>query len=1124
MTLSLATRAFSLFVYLLLLDGVAIFFFTRGFLLTRSELSAFSNCSDVSGISSCSVKTFECLSQECKMNDNKEEKSASGPIIQKQDTPHMDEVADSGTASPSDHKVEKSNGQCWTRPTIKKAIVLIVDALRFDFVAHSRNFRGDPKPWMDKLPVLQRLVAEDNSTARIFKFLADPPTTTLQRLKGLTTGGLPTFIDIGHSFGAPAIVEDNLLLQLQRTGKRVVMMGDDTWLQLFPTQFSKAYPFPSFNVKDLHTVDDGVIRELFPALHRDDWDVLIGHFLGVDHVGHTFDVESPRMGEKLRQYNDVIERVVTLLRNMSEPGGLHEDTLLIVMGDHGQTLDGDHGGGTPEEVETALFALSMNRRSGGCLSKALVSSCDVEDPVIGCISSIPQLDFSATLATFLGVPFPFGSVGQVNAELFDLVARDPEPSPMDLPGDSDSSLCTLRMLERYKEILCINSWQVRRYFEAYTAVAITGLPKQDLERLETLYSTAHALHETHLCNGCHLSSVTDVEVEATITRRMIDEIKERVEAYRAYLSAAASLARSQWTQFGIEWMVIGLLLLPASIAVRAVALYRLAQNVQERWEVGLLPVKPLLVNSIGSSYPVVMLLVLHPLFHGTPFYSALMYIQKNVSSVILSVTIAASVVAYMTASPRSFSGKKFRFWTGGSRKSRKFPTVKQVDPRSVVAALFVILHALSLFSNSYIVAEGAVINFLMASSGMIYLRYAIKARSKIFQALCYLGFIWILPRVHSLALFKGLKAVEGSGFFSSALNSANSSKMLLLQLVLTITTVGFPLVALTWLIRWKLSKSQLSVGRLWRSVQTGTAVSYLLITVYWVMMDLSSSGLVSVPDVVMRFVRLDIPRTIYFITCAVISAATAREIHNWRVLGSKCTCAAELLLRSGTVIVAGFSGSLMILMGRRGPLMLMLVAVEVWCFLELQSLTSCGKSRELTSPDKGRKQPERIVPSFGPSADWGLIASQVFFSTGHSCDFNGLHFSAAFVGFDEFGFYQQGILLAVETFGASHMLPIFGLPILVLWGLRLTRSSARADDKDVVLQVTKGYLWFSLVQAIITTITTASVCIQRRHLMVWRIFAPKFVFDSVGLLLVDVLVILATSSFFFFSEQKQHSS
>ncbi|KAJ0798886.1 putative alkaline-phosphatase-like, core domain superfamily [Helianthus annuus] len=105
---------------------------------------------------------------------------------------------------------------------------------------------------MDKLQVLHKLASE--SGARIFKAIADPPTTSLQRLKGLTTGGLPTFIDIGNSFGAPAIVEDNLIHQLVQNGKRVVMMGDDTWTQLFPHHFNKSYPYPSFNVKDLDTV------------------------------------------------------------------------------------------------------------------------------------------------------------------------------------------------------------------------------------------------------------------------------------------------------------------------------------------------------------------------------------------------------------------------------------------------------------------------------------------------------------------------------------------------------------------------------------------------------------------------------------------------------------------------------------------------------------------------------------------------------------------------------------------------------------------------------------------------------------------------------------------------------
>ncbi|KAG0479716.1 hypothetical protein HPP92_010574 [Vanilla planifolia] len=172
---------------------------------------------------------------------------------------------------------------------------------------------------MDKLQVLQKLASKERFRARIFKAIADPPTTSLQRLKGLTTGGLPTFIDVGNSFGAPAIVEDNLILQ----------------------------------------VDNGVIEHLMPSLLKEDWDVLIAHFLGVDHAGHIHGVHSSPMIAKLEQYNTILEEVVDVLKNYSGPGGLHENTLLLVMGDHGQTLNGDHGGGTAEEVETSLFAMSL---------------------------------------------------------------------------------------------------------------------------------------------------------------------------------------------------------------------------------------------------------------------------------------------------------------------------------------------------------------------------------------------------------------------------------------------------------------------------------------------------------------------------------------------------------------------------------------------------------------------------------------------------------------------------------------------------------------------------------------------------------------------------------------------
>ena len=58
------------------------------------------------------------------------------------------------------------------------------------------------------------------------------------------------------------ISEDNLIAQAATAGRRVAFSGDDTWLELFnPSVFAGGVePYPSFNVKDLDTVDQGVTR------------------------------------------------------------------------------------------------------------------------------------------------------------------------------------------------------------------------------------------------------------------------------------------------------------------------------------------------------------------------------------------------------------------------------------------------------------------------------------------------------------------------------------------------------------------------------------------------------------------------------------------------------------------------------------------------------------------------------------------------------------------------------------------------------------------------------------------------------------------------------------------------
>lgn len=117
--------------------------------------------------------------------------------------------------------------------------------------------KQNPLPHENRLPIMNDLIKKHPNHARLLRFKADPPTTTMQRLKGLTTGSLPTFIDIGSNFATPEINEDNIIDQIVRQNLSIVFMGDSTWVELFPNRFRRQYPFPSFNILDLDTVDNG---------------------------------------------------------------------------------------------------------------------------------------------------------------------------------------------------------------------------------------------------------------------------------------------------------------------------------------------------------------------------------------------------------------------------------------------------------------------------------------------------------------------------------------------------------------------------------------------------------------------------------------------------------------------------------------------------------------------------------------------------------------------------------------------------------------------------------------------------------------------------------------------------
>jgi len=69
-------------------------------------------------------------------------------------------------------------------------------------------------------------------------------------------------------------------------------------------------------------VDNNVTRHVDEELERNDWDVMVLHYLGLDHIGH---VEGPRsllVQPKLSEMDGIVQRVVDSVRRQVLVGDL----------------------------------------------------------------------------------------------------------------------------------------------------------------------------------------------------------------------------------------------------------------------------------------------------------------------------------------------------------------------------------------------------------------------------------------------------------------------------------------------------------------------------------------------------------------------------------------------------------------------------------------------------------------------------------------------------------------------------------------------------------------------------------------------------------------------------------
>ncbi|KAM6221595.1 GPI ethanolamine phosphate transferase 2 isoform 2-T2 [Rhynchocyon petersi] len=287
----------------------------------------------------------------------------------------------------------------WTKlppPVFSKVVIVLIDALRDDFVFGSKGVKF--------MPYTTYLV--EKGASHSFVAEAKPPTVTMPRIKALMTGTLPGFVDVVRNLNSPVLLEDNLIEQARAAGRRMIFYGDETWVKLFPKHFVEYDATTSFFVSDYTEVDNNVTRHLEKVLKREDWDVLVLHYLGLDHIGHLSGPNSPLIGHKLSEMDGILMKIHMALLSKERAAPL--PTLLVLCGDHGMSERGSHGASSTEEVSTPLVLVSsaFERKPG-----------DIRRP-----KHVQQTDLAATLAIGLGIPIPKNSVGRF---LFPVVERKP---------------------------------------------------------------------------------------------------------------------------------------------------------------------------------------------------------------------------------------------------------------------------------------------------------------------------------------------------------------------------------------------------------------------------------------------------------------------------------------------------------------------------------------------------------------------------------------------------------------------------------------------------------------------------------------------------------------------------
>ncbi|KAJ5778922.1 hypothetical protein N7457_006642 [Penicillium paradoxum] len=982
--------------WIFLLHVAGIYLFTKGFLLTRMVLE---------NKSSCDILPFE-------------------------DTLALSHTTALGS---------KQQKGCWHEKTFDKAVVIIIDALRYDFTVPfaSKGESDTVHLFHNNIPVLYETAVQNPANAFLLPFIADPPTTTLNRLKGLTTGTLPTFLDAGSNFAGTAIDEDNLVAQLHSAGKNLVHLGDDTWQALFPGYFDAnlTHAYDSFNVWDLHTVDNGVTEHLFPLLRPENskkWDVIFGHYLGVDHAGHRYGPNHAAMASKLQEMDRIIRDIIA---------ALDDKTLLVVMGDHGMDVKGDHGGESDDEVEAALWMYSKRGIFGRTSKDTLLP------PQFARERFVPQIDLVPTLSLLLGMPIPFNNLGSPIEEAFS--------GPR---GNNWANLATVNRL---------TAAQVKRYQHQYALARGDG----DDEQSALLWAAAD--EEWKAASKAFSSKSTAAHASN--------------ELYRKYQRHTLDVCRGLWARFDVSSMIQGVVILFAGIVVliiyarglktdRTQLTSRLLQFAGTGAAIGFVAGSALGLTGLTET----------GVFDGAVLLAA-----------------AGSIIGAMPAIVKKPAGLTLPLPNG---------------MWGWLAFFFTVSQSIGFASNSYTIWEDEILLFFLTTFGVCAGVSSMRQKQTTDRILgVYHSVLFVI--LGRVASFSRLCREEQmpfcrSTYYSSAASSISAPWQLAIPFLVT---VFLPSVVRSFYVG---SKSYEGASSLWIGIafRFGLFIS----SVFWVLESADDGEWLPVSKETLKTVRVFLAQLvlalafvagtaayIYSKPCVSISVSKPTEDPNsppapiiaGQQQGPRTTVT---ILGFGNVygtrfcfLVINFALAIILMQKPMGQGTIALLLWQILSLLEILDTNSLTMSNSCIGP-----------------VMLGVLGSFYYFKTGHQATLSSIQWETVFIPLSSIQYPWSPIFIILNTFGAQ-ILAAIAVPLTVLWKRPLQthdRVPASNPNKNpatrILSDVVQAVGTHILYLATINLATTMWAGHLRRHLMLYRIFNPRFMMGSVVLLVVDVVLMV----------------